>query len=90
MRQMNSHYDYIIIDSAPILAASDAIIFSEYADKLLMVSRYNKSIEGQVVYAAKRMNKANVHIDGIVLNDMQQSVMSKYSYHYSYAYGKNK
>jgi len=48
MAQLNAHYDYIIIDSSPILAASDAVILSQYADKVLMVTRYNKSIEGTV------------------------------------------
>ena len=89
MTELKAHYDYIILDSPPILAASDAIIMSQYADKVLMVTRYDKSIEGQLVYAIKQMNKANIQVDGIILNDMQQGLMSKYSYHYSYAYGNN-
>ncbi|WP_218689537.1 polysaccharide biosynthesis tyrosine autokinase [Psychrobacter sp. BF1] len=89
MTELNAHYDYIILDSPPILAASDAIIMSQYADKVLMVTRYDKSIEGQVVYAIKQMHKANVQVDGIILNDVQQGLLSKYSYHYSYAYGNN-
>ncbi|MBE0445161.1 polysaccharide biosynthesis tyrosine autokinase [Psychrobacter sp. FME5] len=87
MTELNEHYDYIVIDSPPILAASDAMIMSHYADKVLMVTRYDQSIEGQVAYAVKQMNKANVQVDGIILNDVQQGLMSKYSYHYSYAYG---
>lgn len=89
MTELNLHYDYIIIDSPPILAASDAMILSQYADKVLMVARYDKSIEGQVVYAINQMNKANIKVDGIILNDVQQGLLSKYSYHYSYAYGNN-
>jgi len=90
MAQLNAHYDYIIIDSPPILAASDAVILSQYADKVLMVTRYDKSIEGQLVYAINQLAKAQVQVDGIILNDVQQGIMSKYSYHYSYAYGNNK
>lgn len=89
MTVLNEHYDYIIIDSSPILAASDAIIMSQYADKVLMVTRYDQSVEGQVAYAVKQMHKANIEVDGIILNDVQQGLMSKYSYHYSYAYGNN-
>jgi len=89
MTELNAHYDYIVIDSAPVLAASDAIIISQYADKVLMVTRYDKSIEGQLVYAVKQFSKANIRVDGIVLNDVQQGIMSKYSYNYSYAYGNN-
>ncbi len=89
MTELNEHYDYIIIDSPPILAASDAMIMSHYADKVLMVTRYDQSVEGQVAYAIKQMHKADIQVDGIVLNDVQQGLMSKYSYHYSYAYGNN-
>ena len=89
MTNLNKHYDYIVIDSPPILAASDAMIMSQYADKVLMVTRYDKSIEGQVAYAIKQMNKANIQVDGLILNDVQQGLMSKYSYNYSYAYGNN-
>ena len=89
MTEINEHYDYIIIDSPPVLAASDAMIMSHYADKVLMVTRYDQSVEGQVAYAIKQMHKADIQVDGIVLNDVQQGLMSKYSYHYSYAYGNN-
>ena len=89
MNTLNRYYDYIIIDTPPVLAASDAIILSEYADKVLMVARYDKSIEGQVAYAVRQMHKANIKVDGIILNDVQQGILSKYSYHYSYAYGNN-
>ena len=88
--QLVSIYDYIIIDTPPVLAVSDAVIVAQYADKVLMVTRYNYSIEGQITYAIKQMNKANVTVDGIVLNDMVQGITSKYSYHYSYAYGNSK
>ncbi|MCD6250972.1 MAG: AAA family ATPase [Psychrobacter sp.] len=89
MAELNLHYDYIVIDSPPILAASDAMILAQHADKVLMVTRYDVSIEGQVVYAVNQMNKANIQVDGIILNDVQQGITSKYSYHYSYAYGNN-
>lgn len=88
--QLVAIYDYIIIDTPPVLAVSDAIITAQYADKVLMVTRYNHSIEGQLAYAVKQMHKANVTVDGIILNDMVQGITSKYSYHYSYAYGNSK
>lgn len=90
MTELNTCYDYIVIDSPPILAASDAMIISHYADKVLIVTRYDYSIEGQLVYAIKQFNKANIRVDGLVLNDVKQGLLSKYSYNYSYAYGDNK
>lgn len=88
--QLVAIYDYIIIDTPPVLAVSDAIITAQYADKVLMVTRYNYSVEGQLAYAIKQMSKSHINVDGIVLNDMVQGITSKYSYHYSYAYGNSK
>lgn len=90
MSELNAHYDYIIIDSPPILAASDAVILAQYTDKLLLVTRYNKSVERQTVHAVKLLAKAHVAVDGIVLNDVQKDLLNKYSYNYNYAYGNNK
>ena len=88
--ELVSIYDYIIIDTPPVLAVSDAIITAQYADKVLMVTRYNSSIEGQLAYAVKQMQKSNIIVDGIVLNDVVRGITDKYSYHYSYAYGNSK
>ena len=90
MAELVNIYDIIIIDTPPILAVSDAIIVAKYADKVLMVTRYNHSIEGQVAYAVKQMDKGGITVDGIVLNDMVQGITSKYNYNYSYAYGNSK
>lgn len=90
MAQLVDIYDYIIIDTPPILAVSDALIIAQYADKVLMVTRYNSSIEGQLAYAIRQMNKSNIIVDGIVLNDVVQGITDKYSYHYSYSYGNSK
>jgi len=88
--ELVSIYDYIIIDTPPVLAVSDAIITAQYADKVLMVTRYNSSIEGQLAYAVKQMQKSNIVVDGIVLNDVIRGITDKYSYHYSYAYSNTK
>lgn len=87
MAGLKKQYDYIVIDAPPILAASDAMVLGQYADKVLLVTKFNHSVEGQLIYAIKQMSRANVQVDGIVLNDVRQSIINKYSYNYHYAYG---
>ena len=87
---LKSQYDYIIIDSPPLLAASDAMVLAQHADKVLMVTRYDASMEKQLIYAIKQMYESNIQVDGIILNDVKQGLMSKYSYHYRYAYAENR
>ena len=87
---LKSQYDYIIIDSPPLLAASDAMVLAQHADKVLMVTRYDASMEKQLIYAIKQMYESNIQVDGIILNDVKQGLMSKYRYHYRYAYAENR
>ena len=89
MVALKTKYDYIVIDAPPILAASDAMVLAQHANKVLIVTKFDHSVEGQLVYAIKQMSKANVQVDGIILNDIQQSILNRYSYHYHYAYGHN-
>lgn len=89
MTALKTKYDYIVIDAPPILAASDAMVLAQHADKVLIVTKFDHSVEGQLVYAIKQMSKVNVQVDGIILNDIQQSILNRYSYHYHYAYGHN-
>ena len=90
LTELKSQYDYIIIDSPPLLAASDAMVLAQHADKVLMVTRYDASMEKQLIYAVKQMHESDVQVDGIILNDVKQGLMSKYSYHYRYAYAENR
>ena len=53
-----------------------------------MVTRYSHSIEGQLAYVVKQLQKANIEVDGIILNDIRQGVLGQYSYHYRYAYAQ--
>ena len=90
LTQLKSHYDYIIIDSPPLLAASDAMVLAQHADKVLMVTRYDDSIEKQLIYAVKQMHESDIQVDGIILNDVRQGLMSKYSYNHRYAYADSR
>lgn len=87
---LKSQYDYIIIDSPPLLAASDAMVLAQHADKVLMVTRYDDSIEKQLIYAIKQMHESDIQVDGIILNDVRQGLMSKYSYNHRYAYADSR
>lgn len=90
LTRLKSQYDYIIIDSPPLLAASDAMVLAQHADKVLMITRYDASMEKQLIYAVKQMDESNIQVDGIILNDVKQGLMSKYSYHYRYTYADSR
>lgn len=62
--ELKEHYDYVVIDSASVLAVADAAILSRFADAVLLVVRRDASEEA-VTRAAAELSGVRV---GVVLN----------------------
>jgi capsular exopolysaccharide synthesis family protein len=77
-------YDVIIIDSAPALAVSDAIVMSQLADAQIYVIRADATPYQAAQQGIKRLRRVNAPLLGCVLN---QVVTSKGGYGYG-KYGK--
>jgi Mrp family chromosome partitioning ATPase len=79
---------FVIIDSAPILSASESVMLSRMVDAVILVVMADRTHREAVQTAMKSIDKQK--IIGIVLNQMDQRPSSSYSaYHYKY-YGKKK
>lgn len=68
VREMRSHYDYVILDTAPILATDDTTGFAVKADALLYVARSGHTQSRQVRTAVERLRMRGVVVSGFVLN----------------------
>ena len=79
-------YDYIIIDTSPVLGTSDALSIGQLVDSVLFVARYDVSTVRQINYSIERLQRANVKVEGIIFNDAKQSLIGAYNYHYGYEY----
>ncbi|MEI9476868.1 MAG: CpsD/CapB family tyrosine-protein kinase [Deltaproteobacteria bacterium] len=79
---------FVIIDSAPILSASESVMLSRMVDAVILVVMADRTHREAVQRAMKSIDKQK--LIGIVLNQMDQRPSSYYSaYHYKY-YGKTK
>ncbi len=92
LNSLNDRFDYLIIDSAPVINVNDAYIISKYCDSTLYVVRhgYTPKLFMQQVSGDQKTNQLkNV---GIVFNDVRtRGYKNKYyGYGYSYAYPSNK
>lgn len=89
--QLSTQFDYVIIDTPPILAVTDGVIISEYIGMNLVVARYAKTHMQQLETTIKRFEHAGAKVDGIVLNDIQPNAIDyNYGYNYAYAYKTSK
>ena len=78
-------YDYVIIDSPPVQPVSDTLILAQASDYNLFVIRSEETRTSSFMSSIKKIQNVNAKIDGIIINDLDTSKDSYYSYYYSYS-----
>lgn len=88
---LSEAFDLIVIDSPPLLAASDAAILATLSDGVVLVLRAG-STEGEAArQAIEQLNAVGARVVGAVLNDPDAKVPSyRGYYHYEYAGADNR
>ena len=82
---LKMQYEYVIIDSPPVQPVSDTLILSQASDYNLFVIRSDYSKNASFLSSMKKMQNVNANIDGVILNDLDISKDSYYSYYYNYS-----
>ena len=85
-------YDYVIMDSPPVQPVSDTLILTQASDYNLFVIRSDETRTASFMSSIKKIQNVGAKINGIVINDLDTSKDSYYSYYYSYTpqyYNKN-
>jgi capsular exopolysaccharide synthesis family protein len=85
---LKEEYEYIIIDTPPILLVTDAQVLSQYADGCLLVTASGKTQKDSVVRAKSQLLNVNAKILGVVLNKV--NFRNKKDYYNSNYYGDRK
>jgi len=82
--ELRKKYRYIVIDTPPILSASEALLLAKVADGTILSTRRNASRENQVRIAHSRLMQAGARPLGAVFNGVPtRSYASTYG-NYSY------
>lgn len=83
------HYDFVIVDSPPILAVTDAAIVGQHVGASLLVARFAKTAVKEVEVAIRRFEQNGVVIKGVLLNGVEKKASSYYGNYgyYQYSYG---
>lgn len=88
LEQLGQQYDYVIIDSPPILAVTDACIIGRMASATLMVVRSGQHPLRELQQSVKQLKQNDVDIKGCVFNDVHLLPSAygygKYFYQYDY------
>jgi len=85
--ELRTEFDYVIIDSSPLLAVTDAAILAKHADGVLIVARAGKTKREQLQHAVGMLNDVGATLLGAVLSMLPARGAGSYSYGYYY-YGR--
>jgi succinoglycan biosynthesis transport protein ExoP len=83
--QLQQIYDYVVIDSPPVMPVSDALLLSTIVDGVLLVTNASRTPKQQVRAARARLEYARAKIFGTVLNKVKVH-HSEYQYYYHQGY----
>jgi len=87
LEELKSRYDYVLVDSPPLIAVTDALILTKKVDMTYLVVRCGFTDKGIIKRTKELMNNIEGRIDGIIVNGIYvQKYYSKQNYYYYYYY----
>ena len=94
MEELRKRYDYIIIDTPPVLLISDALALTPITDGVALVCRHQVSFVSDIARALNTLKFAKANVLGVIVNDYKAPKSGKfyggykkYYYYSSYSYG---
>ena len=94
VQELRTRFDYVIIDTPPVLLISDALALSPSTDGAVLVCRHQVSYISDIERALNTLEFAKAKVLGVVVNDYKAPKVSKiyggykkYYYYSSYRYG---
>lgn len=91
--ELRTQFDYVIIDSAPLLAVTDGTVLAAHADGTLIVARFGETKRDQLRHSVGMLSDVGAALLGGVLTMMPTRGSGVYSYNYYYyggSYGDEK
>ena len=80
LEQMGEHYDFVIVDSAPILPVSDSVAVAGFVDAVVVVAHAGRVTKGDVQETLERLDRVAAPVIGLVLNQARAAKNDVYAY----------
>lgn len=85
LKEVYQQYDYVIIDSAPVMVAEDTPCLAPKLDTVAVVMRFSVSSARLTRRTLDRLKERQANVLGMILNEITAS-MPEYGYHYYGSY----
>lgn len=86
LKMLEKQFDYIIIDTPPVLQVTDVSSFASHTDGVVIVTRAGESTKPELKKTIETLEKAQATILGVILNGVDYTKQG-YGYGYGYGYG---
>ncbi|WPO82019.1 polysaccharide biosynthesis tyrosine autokinase [Chryseobacterium sp. JJR-5R] len=86
MAELRTKYDYIIVDTAPLMLVTDTLLIADMADVTLYVTRSGHTEKSLIDFANKQIESQRIKNTAFVLNDVNREFFA-YGNKYGYGYG---
>jgi capsular exopolysaccharide synthesis family protein len=87
VEELRGLYDFVILDSPPVLPVTDAVVLGREADGVVLVVKGYDTPRELVRRARDQLLHANVHLLGAVVNNVDLNWGDHYFYNRYYGYG---
>ena len=85
--EVSEIYDYVIVDTAPLMVVADTLLISDYADHMVYVTRAHVTEEKAVYFPLKLQKEGKINGLSFIVNDVRSTNLG-YGGKYGYGYGK--
>jgi succinoglycan biosynthesis transport protein ExoP len=69
LRRVRNEFDFILVDSPPMMALTDARLLSRTTDGVILVCRAGKTTGEQLAFSYRRLAEDGIEVIGTILND---------------------
>ena len=84
LEELRGQFEYVIVDSAPLLASADTLILASQVDGVLLVARAGETSRDLVGSALRKVRRVRGEVIGLVLNQVKKAHYDSYNYYYGY------
>jgi capsular exopolysaccharide synthesis family protein len=81
IQHLKFSYDVVILDTAPVMAVSDALIIGKHVESIIYSIKWHSTPRGVVKSCIRNLVEAGLSIDGVVLSQVDMKKHATYGYY---------
>lgn len=85
--KVSEDYDYVIVDTAPLMVVTDTLLINQYADQILYITKAGVTEKKALEFPLKLIREGKLKGLSFVVNNVKQANLG-YGGKYGYGYGK--